>query len=161
VNNDEKLKIIKELNNKGINAKQDLWSSKAIICNKLPKNESYFANIIEIKEELNPKTLTDLIDRLSKYNVKKIKTKIGDNVPFHEMAIIQRFKRKNNFIENGDLIYIEARNIYKLEVRIGILKEYEIKENKYNDLAIESPKTIGEIADFVRSSKVLEIKFIL
>lgn len=155
VDNDEKLNIISELNKKGFKAKQDLWSSKSIICDKLPSNEAYFANIIELKEEFSPETLTDLISVLAKYKIKKIKAKIGNNVPFHEMAIIQRFKRKNKFDETGNVVYVEARNIYKLEVRVGILLENQIVEHKYNDLAIESPKTVGEISDFVRTSKVL------
>jgi len=155
VSDSEKFNIIKELNDKGFKAKQDLWSSKAIVVDKLPENQPSFANIIQLKEEFNPTTLTDLVSVLSKYKVKRIRAKIGKNVPFHEKAILDRFRRKNKFNETGETIYLEARNIYKLEVRIGIVLETEIDEYKYNDLAIESPKTVGEISDFVRTSKVL------
>jgi len=170
----EKKEIFKELKHKGYNVENDSWSYRRLIVNKAIKPKPYAASIIELKETFNPKTISETVERLKKYKIKEIKAKIGREVPFHAKAITDRYLKKNKYNKSGDIIYLEANMVNeKPSVRIGIYldtynhnnfnnqntkNQNNIKINKYPDLAIESPYTFGEIADFVRLSKIFKIK---
>jgi len=202
----EKKEIINEIKKQGIDVKPDSWSSMRLITNKPIFDKPYVSNVIELKETFYPQSLSETVEHLRKYEVKDINAKIWDNVPFHRKAIVDRFKKKNKFQENGKIIYLEAKpaqNRKEPEVRLGIIlnKENNYNQNtqqapkgsninskeKYNynrnqnfkktepeprrftpgtsniypDLLIESPKTIGEISDFVRLSKTFKLKIFI
>lgn len=178
----EKKEIFKELKNKNYEVSNDSWSYRRFILNKPIKNKHYIASIIEIKEEFNAKTISEVIEKLQKYKVKDIKPKINHDVPFHARAIKERFLKKNKLDPNGKNIYLEARNNNeKIEVRIGYYFEEKQEENnqshknnkqntnsnsnsnkninrefRYPDLVLECPFTLGEISDFVRMSKTFK-----
>jgi tRNA(Leu) C34 or U34 (ribose-2'-O)-methylase TrmL len=164
VSYNEKKEIYKELKTKGYTVSNDAWSYRRLILNKPIKGKPYIASLIELKESFAQDNLTQTIDRLSKYKIKKIKAKIDRNVPFHEKAITDRYSKKYKFVENGDTIYLEAKTENdKVLVRIGVY--IDEKENKviekaveYPDLAIESPFTLGEIGDFLRFTKTFKMK---
>ena len=172
----EKKEIFKELKHKGYNVENDSWSYRRLIVNKPVKNKTYAASVIELRESFFPKTISETVERLKKYKIKEIKAKIGREVPFHARAITDRYLKKNKFNSSGNIIYLEANMVdNKPAVRIGVYldtynhennknKNIETKNNKINkypDLAIESPYTFGEIADFVRLSKVFKVKVYL
>jgi len=181
----EKKEIMQEMKRQGIDVKPDPWSSLRLITDRPIFNKPYISNIIELKETFFPKTISETIEHLKKYDVKDINTKIWDNVPFHRKAIVDRFLKKAKFKKTGKTIYIEAKpgtNRPEPEVRLGIVlvqrepilldnrtnvkvstkeKQLLTKNNNislYPDLLIESPKTIGEISDFVRLSKTFKMK---
>jgi len=168
----EKKEIFKELKHKGYVVENDSWSYRRLIVNKLIKSKPYAASIIELKETFFPKTISETVERLKKYKIKEIKAKIGREVPFHAKAITDRYLKKNKYNKSGQIIYLEANMIDgKPAVRIGIYLDIYNQQNnnnkninkqstinKYPDLAIESPYTFGEIADFVRLSKIFKIK---
>jgi len=168
----EKKEIFKELKHKGYVVENDSWSYRRLIVNKLIKPKPYAASIIELKETFFPKTISETVERLKKYKIKEIKAKIGRDVPFHAKAITDRYLKKNKYNKSGQIIYLEANIIDgKPAVRIGVYLDIYNQQNnnnkntnkqstikKYPDLAIESPYTFGEIADFVRLSKIFKIK---
>jgi len=163
----EKKNIMIELEKQGISARQDPWSSLRLITDKPIFNKPYISNIIELKETFFPKTISEIIEHLNKCEVKNITAKIWDNVPFHKKAIVDRYLKKYKFNETGVHIYLEAKpraNSLAPEVRLGVFLESktssisEHQKSTYPDLLIESPKTIGEISDFVRLSKTFKIK---
>jgi tRNA(Leu) C34 or U34 (ribose-2'-O)-methylase TrmL len=158
INLKEKKVLVKELKRRGYKVDDDPWSTKSLLLDKKPKPSPSIASIIELKKSVSPNNLTELVECLSKYKIKKIKTKIGAKVPFHTLAIIQRYQRKYKFDEDGAVFYLEARNENKLEVRFGEVIEDELAQVEYPDLAIESPKTMGEISDFIRMSKIFGSK---
>jgi len=164
VSYNEKKEIYKELKHKGYNVSNDAWSYRRLILDKPIKGKPYIASLIELKEAFEQDNLTQTIDRLSKYKIKEIKAKIDRNVPFHEKAITDRYSKKHKFVEDGDVIYLEAKTEKdKVLVRIGVYmdeKENKVIEKKINypDLAIESPFTLGEIGDFLRFTKTFKMK---
>lgn len=166
VSYNEKKEIFKELKKKGYLVSNDSWSYRRLVVNKPVENKPYVASIIEITETFFQDNLSETINKLNKYNIKEIKTKIDRTVPFFEKAIVDRFLKKNTFKQTGDSIYIEARKKEgKVEVRIGkYLNEKnkptknKLQTNNLPDLAIESPYTLGEIGDFLRLSKTFNIK---
>lgn len=187
-----------EIRKQGIDVKPDPWSSLRLITDKPIFDKPYVSNVIELKETFFPKTISETVDHLKKYEIKDINAKIWDTVPFHRKAIVDRFLKKSKFIKTGKIIYIEAKpgtNRPEPEVRLGIIldernsrllgdnsrtpnkfddkkkininkKEQSFSSFKKNmpgtqihpDLLIESPKTIGEISDFVRLSKTFKMK---
>ena len=213
----EKKEIMNEIKKQGIDVKADSWSSMRLITDKPIFNKPYVSNVIELKETFYPQTLSATVEHLQKYQVKDINAKIWDNVPFHRKAIVDRFKKKNKFVDSGKIIYLEAKpsqNRKEPEVRLGIILDSRGKaiegtnqrapqaqqprnnNNKpfqnqnsnqnnnnrnnqrrieepeprrftpgassiYPDLLIESPKTIGEISDFVRLSKTFKLKIFI
>jgi tRNA(Leu) C34 or U34 (ribose-2'-O)-methylase TrmL len=159
----EKKDIFNNLKKNGYNVSNDSWSYRRIIVDKLIKNKSYIASIIDLKETFYPKTISEIVYKLEKYNIKSIKGKIYREVPFHLKAITDRYNKKNKFKENGNFIYLEAKQENnRTAVRIGIYLDSretnKIENIKYPDLAIETPYTLGEISDFVRLSKTFKIK---
>ncbi len=164
VSYNEKKEIYNDLKHKGFKVSNDSWSYRRLILNKPLNNKPYVASLIELKETYFQVNLSETIERLAKYKIKEIKTKIERNVPFHSKAIIDRFLKNNTFDSKGDIIYLEARvEREKVGVRIGIYLEdkenkTEIKNIEYPDIAIESPFTLGEIGDFLRLSKTFKMK---
>jgi hypothetical protein len=164
VSYNEKKEIFKELKQKGYEVENDSWSYRRLIINKPMKPKPFAASIIELKETFFPKTISETVEKLKKYKIKEIKAKIGREVPFHGKAITDRYLKKNKYNDSGDIIYLEANMINEKPcVRIGIYQNTNktktiTKINNYPDIAIESPFTFGEIADFVRLSKIFKIK---
>jgi len=210
----EKKEIINEIKKQGIEVKPDSWSSMRLITNKPIFDKPYVSNVIELKETFFPQSLSETVEHLRKYEIKDINAKIWDNVPFHRKAIVDRFRKKNKFLDTGKIIYLEAKpaeNRKEPEVRLGIILDNKnrgssINQNQktqqaiqprnsnlnlnpnnkssfknqnfkrveeeprrftpvvstiYPDLLIESPKTIGEISDFVRLSKTFKTKIFI
>ncbi|GEM_PF-1079315 len=205
----EKKEIINEIKKQGIEVKSDSWSSMRLITNKPIFDKPYVSNVIELKETFYPQSLSETVEHLKKYEIKDINAKIWDNVPFHRKAIVDRFRKKNKFIDTGKIIYLEAKpaeNRKEPEVRLGIILDTKNRGNPINqnqktqqsnnlnsnnrernnnrnqnfkkaepeprrftpgastiypDLLIESPKTIGEISDFVRLSKTFKLKIFI
>lgn len=165
VSYNEKKEIFKDLKNQGYKVSNDSWSYRRLIIDKPLKGKPYVASLIEIKETFSQTSLNETIERLSKYKIKEIKTKIERNVPFHSKAITERFLKKNQYDPKGEILYLEARvEKEKVSVRLGFYLENRDrtitskKETEYPDIAIESPYTLGEIGDFLRLSKTFKNK---
>jgi serine/threonine protein kinase len=162
ISKEEFEKIILNLRSKNIKFKIDSWNYNNILFDKLPNFFPGISQIINLQDEFEIKTISDIIEKLTLMKIKKINYKLKKDLKFHAKAVEDRFLKKSKFFDDGAIIYLEAKHrLGKTYCRIGelISENYDVllKEREIAIL-LENSKNSQEIADFLRLGVALKCK---
>lgn len=159
ISTDEFQKIILNLKNNRIDYRIDSWNYKNILFVKKPKFFNGISQIIDLYDEFEVKTITDVVQKISAYKIKQINAKIKKNLKFHAKAVEDRFLRKNSFSKNGIVLYLEVKKRgFKTYCRFGKIVSYFDSSSKTKEISllIENTNNSKEIADFLRLGVALK-----
>jgi len=161
ISNDEMQKIFFDLKKKKIDYKVDSWNYTNLLFDKKPDFFIGTSQVIELYNEFIVNNISDIVDHIAKYKIKKINAKIKKNLSFHAKAIEDRFLRKNKFDEKGITLYLEAKqrgkNVY---CRLGKIITQNVGQESQKEIALllENSTNSQEIADFLRLGVALNCK---
>jgi hypothetical protein len=161
ISNDEFKDILVKFKKNKIDHSVDSWNYTNILFNKKPEFFNGLSQIIELYDEFEVNNISNIVDRLNKYKIKQINSKIKKDLSFHAMAIEERYLRKNKFVDDGIILYLEAKKRgNKTYCRLGkIISDHsQIDAKKEISLLLENTQNSNEIADFLRLGVALNCK---
>jgi len=167
----KKLLLLLRKHYRNCTIKNDHWSKRGrlLIEGDLELDPTEYQGIwkvIKIEVEREIKTLKNTIQIITDYIVKtkvtleNIELDIWKGVPFHSKAITDRLSKRSSQIKTekheatDTRVFIEIRKISTgMEIRLGkVLSRYNFISFQDVALALISPRTKQEIADFLRLS---------